>query len=329
MNHTASFLPLCYSGGEPHTVGAGAFVPERKRVAAGELRFVVLLRLHYAEVLGEWNPIIYVLGEVRKRWKKKLEANGRLAFAEFDESVRRPAWQPTTVHLVDRFATLLESSKAALGSDPSDYDILHYWDNKYYEEDDQMLRKHFFQERHQCLQAFRNILADSPSHHFQGIARRLREATTTTNVPTVPPPSYEPEDQRDRPSSQQKQTHYNFSDQQKNVITAMFWHGNVTFTDLAKAMNKLSTAKPPAYSKCASDTPTTISESAIAYFVEKLPHSHPISLFWWDRLTKDDVRAMAFARAAEIFEWGMECVEYNIDLGPPKSIAELQKQVQV
>lgn len=88
---TPSILPLCYWGGDTLTPGHGSFKPEIPCIMPVKLRFVVLLRLHYPDILEEWNPIIFALGQLRKQWKDSMEAQGRLHFASCDPTVLLPA----------------------------------------------------------------------------------------------------------------------------------------------------------------------------------------------------------------------------------------------
>ncbi|KAL8639801.1 MAG: hypothetical protein Q9228_003203 [Teloschistes exilis] len=295
-----------------------------------ELRFVVLLRLHYPDILEEWNTNIFALGQLRKQWKDSLEVQGRLYFASCDPTVLFPAWMPTTVSLVDRFATLSKGSRIAPPDGPSDHDILHYWNDKYDKEEEPLLKYDFFRERHQSLKVFWRILAWSGIDCFQKLASRLQEATTARPIsPASTPPPYEPENELD-PISQYKackQTFYEFNPLQKNIIFALTIRDHRTPRELAEVLDRLAPTQLPAYSMDPSDASTAIDESAIKHLFRTTRDDDPIVDFYYRPhkvFGSREERLKRLETARSVFTWGQECLYENMCLNPPRSIAELR-----
>ncbi|KAI4199858.1 MAG: hypothetical protein LQ350_004306 [Teloschistes chrysophthalmus] len=259
-----------------------------------KLRFVVLLRLHYPDILEEWNPIIFALGQLRKQWKDR--------------------------------------SRIAPSDGPSDHDILHYWNDKYDKEEEPLLKYNFFRERHQCLKIFWRILALSGIDRFQKLASRLEEATTARPIPSIsPPPPYEQEIQLER-ISQHPAYVYEFSPLQKDIIFALSIRDHRTPREMAKALNRLEPTQLPAYSKDPTDASIAIDELAIKNLFRVTRDDDPVIDFYYRPhkvFNSREERLTRLETARSVFAWGQECLYENMCLNPPRSIAELRTRESI
>lgn len=88
--------------------------------------------------------------------------------------------------------------------------------------------------------------------------------------------------------------------------------------DIAKSLNKLSTADPPPYSSDAGGTCDIIDARDVICSISQTPLEDRKRQVWWPPMKKKDERREEYDRILFTYEWGSRCSEENIDLQPPK-----------